>query len=44
MIAAYDNTQGGLAVPLTTVQENWAGLESLLHPETFSEQELLFFD
>lgn len=44
MIAAYDNTQGGLAVPLTTVQENWAGLESLLHPEIFSEQELLFFD
>ncbi|MCC5615083.1 AAA-like domain-containing protein [Nostoc sp. CHAB 5836] len=44
MIAAYDNTQGGLAVPLTTVQENWAELSSLLHPETFSEQELLFFD
>ncbi|MEH1934310.1 MAG: AAA-like domain-containing protein [Nostoc sp.] len=44
MIAAYDNTQGGLAVPLTTVQQNWAELESLLHPESFSEQELPFFD
>ncbi|WP_193197253.1 AAA-like domain-containing protein [Nostoc sp. MG11] len=44
MIAAYDNTQGGLAVPLTTVQENWADLESLLHPEPSPELEFPFFD
>ncbi|MDZ8090567.1 MAG: AAA-like domain-containing protein [Nostoc sp. DedQUE05] len=44
MIAAYDNTQGGLAVPLTTVQENWADLESLLHPEPSLELEFPFFD
>ena len=44
MIAAYDNTQGGLAVPLTTVQENWAELSSLLHRELNSELEFPFFD
>ncbi|MBN3897217.1 MAG: AAA-like domain-containing protein [Nostoc sp. NOS(2021)] len=44
MIAAYDNTQGGLAVPLRTVQENWAELESLLYPEPSPELEFPFFD
>ncbi len=44
MIAAYDNTQGGLAVPLTTVHENWAELSSLLHRELTSELEFPFFD
>ncbi|MEH2132098.1 MAG: AAA-like domain-containing protein [Nostoc sp.] len=44
MIAAYDNTQGGLAVPLTTVKENWAELSSLLHREPSPELEFPFFD
>jgi hypothetical protein len=44
MIAAYDNTQGGLAVPLTTVQENWPELSSLLHRELNSELEFPFFE
>ncbi|MCG6135778.1 MAG: AAA-like domain-containing protein [Nostoc sp. LLA-1] len=44
IIAAYDNTQGGLAVPLQTVQKNWWDLADLLHSELASKQELLFFD
>ncbi|GEM_PF-639015 len=34
IIAAYDNTEGGLAVPLSTVQDKWPNLEKLmnLHP------------
>jgi hypothetical protein len=44
MIAAFDYTQGGLAVPLTTVQENWSGLTALLAPQPSSGLELQFFD
>lgn len=44
MIAAYDNTQGGLAVPLTRVQEYWSDLTGLLDPEPSSELEFPFFE
>lgn len=44
MIAAYDYAQGGLAVPLTTVQENWSDLEGVLHPESAPDLEFPFFD
>lgn len=44
MIAAYDNNQGGLAVPLTTVKKNWSDLTSLLEPEPSPELEFPFFD
>ena len=31
IIAAYDNTEGALAVPFTTVQEKWSNLSSFLN-------------
>ncbi|MEH2198913.1 AAA-like domain-containing protein [Nostoc sp.] len=44
MIAAYDNNQGGLAVPLTTVQEYWSDFTGLLDAESSPELEFPFFD
>ncbi|MBH8562061.1 AAA-like domain-containing protein [Nostoc sp. CENA67] len=44
MIAAFDGKQGGLAVPLSTVQENWPELTGLLYPEIATELEFPFFD
>ena len=44
MIAAYDNNQGGLAVPLAIVQEYWSDLTGLLYPEPSPELEFPFFD
>ncbi|MDZ8051775.1 MAG: AAA-like domain-containing protein [Aulosira sp. ZfuVER01] len=44
IIAAYDNTEGALALPLATVLENWSDLEGLLHLETASDVEFPFFD
>lgn len=32
IVAAYDHKEGALAVPLTTVQENWSGLKQLIEP------------
>lgn len=36
IIAAYDFTEGALAVPLTTVREKWQDLEPYLQPQTSS--------
>ncbi len=38
IIAAYDNTEGALAVPLTTVQEKWSNLSSFLNIQAIVPQ------
>ncbi|MBP5975657.1 AAA-like domain-containing protein [Brasilonema sp. CT11] len=43
IIAAYDNTEGALAVPLVTVQERWSDLEKWLNP-SYSDEDFPFFD
>jgi AAA-like domain/Trypsin-like peptidase domain len=40
IVAAYDNNDGGLAVPLKTVAEKWAELERLLFPQAAANLEV----
>jgi AAA-like domain/Trypsin-like peptidase domain len=39
IVAAYDNNDGGLAVPLKTVGEKWRELERLLSPQAAADLE-----
>jgi hypothetical protein len=39
IVAAYDNNDGGLAVPLKTVGEKWTQLEGLLSPQAVTDLE-----
>jgi hypothetical protein len=39
IVAAYDNNDGGLAVPLKTVGEKWSELEGLLSPQAVTDLE-----
>jgi hypothetical protein len=43
IIAAYDNTEGALAVPLATVQERWSDLKRLINPVS-PDENFPFFD
>ena len=43
IIAAYDNTEGALAVPLQTVQEKWSDLEKWINPGS-PDEDFPFFD
>jgi len=40
LIAAFDHTEGALAVPLTTVQEKWSGFNQFLEPQTTNSPRL----